>query len=128
MNYKLRIMTCSGLLLACVSCKSTANQSAQAQQTATKSEASQPVPAQITSKRVYDTSYIPPALYSKVNAASDGYINKPFVVSELQIDGKFIYEVINDGVSSYYDVRGTELAAVERERVLSQVKKTSLTR
>jgi hypothetical protein len=128
MNYKLMSMVCSGLLLACVGCKTTANQSAQNQPTANQPTANQPVAAQIMSKRVYDTSYIPPSLYSKVDPKGGGYINNPFVVHELQIDGKFIYEVISDGASNYYDVRGTELAGVEKERVLSQVKATSVTR
>lgn len=128
MNYKLMSIICSGLFLACVGCKTTANQSAQNQPAATQSTANQPVAAQIMSKRVYDTSYIPPSLYSKVNPKGGGYVNKPIVVHELLIDGKFIYEVISDGGSNYYDTRGTELAGVEKERVLSLVKTTSVTR
>ncbi len=128
MNYKLISIICSGLFLACVGCKSTANQSAQNQPAANESTAKQPVAAEIRSKRVYDTSYIPPSLYSKVNPNGGGYINKPFVVNELLIDGKFIYEVISDGASNYYDLHGTELPGAEKERVLSQVKATSVTR
>jgi len=131
MNYKLIGIICSGLFLACVGCKSTANQSAQPatnQPATSQPTANQPVAAQIASKRVYDTSYIPPSLYSKVNPNGGGYISKPFVVNELLIDGKFIYEVISDGASNYYDLRGTELAGVEKERVLSQVKTKSVTR
>ena len=133
MNYKLISLICSGLFLACVGCKTTADQSAQNQPAATQPMANQPaatqsLPAQITSKQIYDTSYIPPALYSKVNPNGGSYINKPIVVRELQIDGKFIYEVTNDGAPNYYDVRGTELAGVEKERVLSLVKTTSVTR
>jgi hypothetical protein len=128
MNYKLMSIVCSGLFLACVGCKTTANQSAQNQPAAAQPTAAQPTAAQIMSKRVYDTSYIPRSLYSKVNPDGAGYINKPFVVHELLIDGKCIYEVNGDGAPNYYDVRGTELAGVERARVLSQVKPTSVTR
>jgi hypothetical protein len=133
MNYKLTSIICSGLFLACVGCKTTANQSAQeqpaaTQPTATQPAANHPAAAQIMSKRIFDTSYIPRSLYSKVNPDGGGYINKPFVVRELLIDGKCIYEVSNDGASNYYDVRGTEVAGAEKERVLSQVKTTSVTR
>src|SRR3974390_1020838 len=124
MNYKLMSIICSGLFLAC-GCKTTANQSTQNQSAANQPTANQPVAAQIMSKRVFDTSYIPSSLYSKVNPKGGGYIDKPIVVHELLIDGKFIYEVINDGASNYYDARGTELAGVEKERVSSLVKTTS---
>jgi hypothetical protein len=130
MNYKLMIIICSGLFLGCVGCKTTANQSAESQPTASQPTASQPAANQpaavhIMSKRVYDTSYIPRSLYSKVNPNGDGYINKPFVVKELLIDGKCIYEVTNNGAPNYYDDGGTELAGVERESILTQVKATS---
>jgi len=63
-----------------------------------------------------------------VDSKGDSYINKPFVVDELLIDGKFIYEVTNDGTSSYYDVHGAELNGADRERISSQVKTASVTR
>ena len=126
MKCRLMIIICSGLFLASVGCKSTPNQPAEnqavANQPAANQAANQPVAGQITSRRIYDKSYIPPSLYSKVDSKGDGYINKPLVVNELIIDSKFIYEVINDGASNYYDVRGTELAGAERTRILSQVK------
>ena len=118
MNYKV-VTICCGLFLACVGCKSTANQTAESQPAAQSPAVTQPVPAHITSKRVYDTSYIPPSLYSKVNSSGDGYINKPLVVNELLVDGKLVYEVISDGASNYYDAHGAELAGAERTRILS---------
>lgn len=133
MKCKLMIIICSGLFLVCVGCKSAPNQSTENQAVADKQVANQAVadkPAandavagQIASRRIYDKSYIPPSLYSKVDSKGDGYINKPLVVNELLIDSKCIYEVINDGASNYYDVHGTELAGAERTRILSQVKR-----
>ena len=128
MNYKMILIISSGVFLACAGCKSTANQSAENQPVAKQAADNPAVPAKITSKRVYDTSYIPRSLSAKVNADGTGYINKPIVVNELLIDGKVIYEVINNGTSTYYNVGGTELAGAERTRVLSQVKTPSVTR
>lgn len=127
MNYKV-VAICCGLILACVGCKSTANQSAESQPAAQSPVVNQPVPAHISSKRVYDTSYIPPSLYSKVNSSGDGYINKSLVVNELLVDGKVIYEVIDGGASNYFDIHGAELAGAERTRILSQVGTKSVTR
>ena len=132
MKCRLMIIICSGLFLASVGCKSTPNQPAENpavanqppsnQTVANPPAGNQAVAGQIPSRRIYDKSYIPPSLYSKVDSKGDGYINKPLVVNELIIDSKFIYEVINDGASNYYDVRGNELAGAERTRILSQVK------
>ena len=127
MNYKLVSIIFSGLFLACVGCKTPPNQSAQSQPAANPPMANQPVATQIMSKRIYDTSYIPSSLYSKVNPNGGGYISKPIVVHELQIDGKIIYEVSSDGATNYYDVHGTQLAGADKDRVLAQVK-TSVTR
>ena len=127
MNYKLMVLICSGMFLACAGCKTTANQTAEnqppvSQPATTQAVAAQPVAAHIKSKRVYDTSYIPRSLYSKVNPNGDGYINKPFVVHELVVDGRCVYEVTNNGAANYYDDGGTELAGAEKERISSQVK------
>lgn len=128
MHSKLAVIMSSGLVLAFAGCKSTSTQSTETQPAANTPVATQAVAAQISSRRVYDASYVPPSLHSKVDSKGDGYINKPFVVKELLIDGKVFYEVTNEGASSYYDIHGTELAGADRERISSQVKAAAATR
>ena len=122
MKDKRVLVMCCGLLLASFGCKSTSNQPAETQPAASAPVANQAVAAQITSKRIYDASYIPAALRSIVDSKADTYINKPFVVRELVVDGKVVYEVTNEGASSYYDVRGAELAGADKDRIVAQVK------
>lgn len=128
MRSKLAVIISCVLVLAFAGCKSTPNQPTETQPAADKPAASQATAAQISSRRIYDTSYLPASLHSKVDSKGDSYINKPFVVKELLIEGKPVYEVTNEGTSTYYDLHGTELAGADRERVLSQVKTGSPTR
>ena len=132
MKYKLALIMCGGLLLASFGCKSTSNQATEtqpmAQPAASAPVANQPAAAQIASKRVYDASYLPTALRAKVDTQGSSYINKPFAVRELVIDGKIVYEVTNEGTASYYDLHGTELAGADKERISAQAKTASATR
>jgi len=101
------VVVCSALVVGCVGCGSTT---------------SQPVAAPVASKRVYDTAYIPPSLWSKVDTKGDGFIDKSFAVNELMVEGRYIYEVIKDGVANYYDVHGVAVTGAERTRILTQEK------
>ncbi len=110
MNRRLMIVVCSVSVAACIGCKST------------HTTASQPVAGTGAAKRIYDTSYIPPSLWSKVDPNGKGSIGKPFVVSEVAVDGTYIYEVVKDGVANYYDVHGVELTGADRTRIVSHIK------
>lgn len=128
MHSKLAVIICSGLVLAFAGCKSTPNQPTETKSAANTPAANEAPAAQISSRRIYDASYLPASLHSKVDSKGDSYINKPFVVKELLIDGKLVYEVTNEGTSSYYDLHGAELAGADRDRISSQVKAASVTR
>jgi hypothetical protein len=113
MSNKWLILLCWVLLFACVSCKSTMPPASV-----------QPVAAggtQVTSTRVYDTSYIPRALWGKVDANSHGFVDKNVQVNQLRADDRSVYGVTKDDETNYYNTQGAEITGADKTRLLSQL-------
>ena len=113
MSNKLLVVLCWALFITCAGCKST-RPSASVQPAAA-------VATQVPSKRVYDTSYIPRALWGKVDANADSYVDKNVEVNQLKVDGRSVYGVNKDGVTNYYDTQGAEITGADRTRLVSEI-------
>jgi hypothetical protein len=121
MSNKWLILLCWVLLFACVSCKSTAPPASV--QPAPPASV-QPVAAggtQVTSTRVYDTSYIPRALWGKVDANSHGFVDKNVQVNQLRADDRSVYGVTKDDETNYYNTQGAEITGADKTRLLPQL-------
>jgi hypothetical protein len=113
MSNKLLNVLCWVLFFTCAGCEST-NPPASVQPVAA-------VGTQVPSKRIYDTSYIPRALWAKVDANGDGFVDKNVEVNQLRADGRSVYGVTRDGETNYYNTQGAEITGADRTRVLSQL-------